>query len=74
MYSRLDDDDKSFVSFIGIYSTPEHPFGLVFRFMDQLNLGGYLRKNRDTGVGLELVKFCRPICRFQFSHLFDGSY
>jgi len=72
MYSRLSGNDKSFVSFIAIYSTQEHPFGLVFKFMDQLNLRGYLRKNQDI-ARLELVRFSCLICRFPLSHSFDAS-
>ena len=72
MYSRLNGNDKSFVSFIAIYSTREHPFGLVFKFMDQLNLRGYLRKNQDI-ARLELVRFCHLIFRFPLSHRFDAS-
>ena len=72
MCNRLNDNDKSFISFIAIYSTREHPFGLVFKFMDQLNLRGYLRKNQDI-ARLELVRFHRLICRSPLSHRFDAS-
>lgn len=72
MCSRLNDNDKNFVSFIGVYSTQDHPFGLIFKFMDQLNLRGYLRKTQDI-ARLELVRFRRPICRFSLSHRFDAS-
>ena len=48
-------DNKCFVSFIGIYSTQDHPFALVFEFMDRLSLRGYLRDNQDIGR-LELVR------------------
>lgn len=40
--------------FIGIYSSPEHPSALIFEFMDHLDLGVYLRNNKDVGR-LELV-------------------
>lgn len=60
MYSRLNDNDKNFVPFIAIYSTREHPFGLVFKFMDNSNLRSYLRNNQDT-ARLELVRFHHPI-------------
>jgi hypothetical protein len=73
MCNRLNDNDKSFASLIAIYSTREHPFGLVFKFMDQLNLRGYLRKNQDI-FRLELVRFRRPTCRFRLSHRFNTSY
>ena len=41
--------NKHVVPFIGVYSTPEHPLALVFEFMEHLNLGEYLRNNRDAG-------------------------
>ena len=58
MCSRLNDSDKNFVPFIAIYSTPTHPLGLVFKFMERLNLGDYLRNNPDI-PRLELVRPCR---------------
>ena len=54
MYTLL--SNKHLVPFIGVYSTPEHPFALVFEFMEHLNLREYLRNNRDVGK-LELVRF-----------------
>ena len=33
------------VRFLGVYSTPTHPFALVFEFMDHLNLREYLSNN-----------------------------
>ena len=61
MYSHLNGTGRSFVPFIAVYSTPEHPFGLVFEFMEHLNLGDYLRNNPDI-PRLELVRPCRQIC------------
>jgi len=49
-------DSKSFVSLIGVYSTREYPFALVFGFMDHMNLRGYLRHNQNVGR-LDLVYF-----------------
>lgn len=43
------------VPFIGVYSTPDHPLALVFEFMDNLNLGEYLRNNHDIGK-VDLVR------------------
>jgi len=63
MCSRLNDNDESFVSLIGVYSTREHPFALVFRFMDRLNLRGCLRKHQDIGR-LELVRIPSPYPSF----------
>lgn len=44
------------MSFIGVYSTLEHPFALVFEFMEHRNLREYLRNNHDVGRR-ELVRF-----------------
>lgn len=65
--SRLNDGGKSFVPFIGIYSTRDHPFALVFKFMDHLNLRGYLGDNKNVGR-LELVRSHRHICNLLLSH------
>jgi serine/threonine protein kinase len=46
------------VPFIGVYSTPEHPFGLVFEYMEDRNLKEYLRNNEDVRRH-ELVRFDR---------------
>jgi len=55
MCSRLNDSDKSFVTLIGVYSTREHPFALVFEFVDRLNLRRHLGNNQNIGR-LELVR------------------
>ena len=60
MYSHLNDNDISFVPFVGVCSTREHPFALVFRFMDHMNLRGYLRDNQDIGR-LQLVRVHRHV-------------
>ena len=57
MCTRL--SDKYIVPFIGIYSTLEHPFALVFEFMEHRNLREYLRNNRDAGR-VELVRSSLP--------------
>jgi len=44
------------VPFIGVYSTPEHPLGLVFEYMEHDNIKEYLRSNKDVGRR-ELVCF-----------------
>jgi len=71
MCSHLN-DNEGFVSFIGVYSTREHPFALVFKFMDNQNLRWYLRNNQDI-VRMELVGFLRHIGHFPSSHCFDAS-
>lgn len=48
--------DGNFVPFLGIYSSPIHPFALVFEFMEHLNLGEYLRSNQETRR-VEVVSF-----------------
>ena len=48
-----------------VYYTREHPFGLVFEFMDRSNLRCYLRNNRDIAM-LELVRFRPLICRSSY--------
>jgi hypothetical protein len=55
---------QNIVRFVGTYSTPEQPLGLVFDFVGHLNLGVYLRNNGNV-VGFELVRFpcyihCEP--------------
>lgn len=44
------------VPFIGVYSTPEHPLGLVFEYMEHDNIKEYLRSGKDIGRR-ELVRF-----------------
>ena len=71
--SYLNDNGKSFVPFIGVYSTKEHPFALVFELMEHLNLSVYLRNNREVGR-VDLVWFRRRIHLFQRTHGLDASY
>jgi len=52
--SRL--SHRNIVSFIGIYSTTEHPFSLVFSFEESLDLGQYLWTH-PTARRLDLVCF-----------------
>ena len=53
------------VSFIGVYSDKAHPLGLIYEFMDGLDLRQYLRNEPDVGK-LKLVIACplhtRVIC------------
>lgn len=62
MCSHLSSTGRPFVPFIAVYSTPEHPFGLVFEFMEHLDLGNYLRDNPDI-PRLGLVRLHRQTCR-----------
>ena len=43
------------VPLVGVYSTGTHPFGLVYEYMDGLDLRQYLRNNPDVGT-LKLVR------------------
>lgn len=67
MCNYLNDGGESFVPFIGVYSTLEHPFALVFKFADRLNLREYIRKNRDS-EGLKLVIIDSHIHHFPLSY------
>ena len=58
---------QNVVSSIGMYATPEYPLALVFDFMDNFDLGRYLRSNGDTGR-LALVRLhCAFSPRFMIS-------
>lgn len=37
------------VPFIGVYSTEAHPFGIVYEYMENLDLKQYLRNKPDVG-------------------------
>jgi len=44
------------VLLVGAYSTEAHPFGLVYEYMDCLDLGQYLQNKPDVGrLGLVLI-------------------
>lgn len=45
---------RGVVPFVGVYSTEEHPFGLVYEYMDGLDLKQYLR-NEPNAQKLKLV-------------------
>ena len=36
------------VPFLGVYSSPSHPFGLIYAMMDNLDLGRYLTDHPDV--------------------------
>ena len=50
----LHDEDVHVVPFVGVYSTETHPFGLVYKYVDGLDLKQYLR-NGPTVWGLQMV-------------------
>ncbi|KAF9778053.1 kinase-like domain-containing protein [Thelephora terrestris] len=54
-------DDRSFAPFLGIYSSEEHPFALVFETMEHRNLGEYLRNNKEVRRIDSLLQVARGI-------------
>ena len=42
-------NDVNFVPFLGIYSSRDHPFALVFKFMSYGSLNEYSRNNQEIG-------------------------
>ena len=64
--SYLNDiDGDNFVPLLGIYSTPQHPFSIVFKSMDHGNLRDYLASNQDAPK-VELV--CSRVRMSAFRH------
>ena len=47
------------VSFVGVYSTETHPFGLVYEYMDGMDLRQYIQKEPNVGR-LRLVLILSP--------------
>ena len=54
MCSLLHHGDVEVVSLVGVYSTEAHPLGLVYEYMDGLDLRQYLR-NKPNAARLKLV-------------------
>jgi len=50
----LHDRDANVVPLVGVYSTEAHPFGLVYEYVDGLDLRQYL-KNKPSAGKLKLV-------------------
>ena len=48
---------------MGVYSTDAHPFGLVYEYMDGLNLKQYLMNEPNVG-GLKLVLIPIPLIHY----------
>ena len=54
--SLLHNEDAVQVPLVGVYSTEAHSFGLVYEYMDGLDLKQYLRNNPNVGrVKLVLI-------------------
>lgn len=51
--------DADVVPLVGVYSTDTHPFGLVYEYMDGLDVRQYLRNKPHVGR-LELVRVFNP--------------
>jgi len=54
VHSLLHRGDVNVVPLVGVYSTETHPFGLIYEYMEGLDLKQYLR-NRPSVGKLELV-------------------
>ena len=54
------------VALVGVYSTEAHPFGLIYEYLDGLDLKQYLRNEPHVG-GLKLVHI--PYHVFHINHL-----
>ena len=59
VYDLLRHGDVGAVPLVGVYSTEKHPFGLVYEYMDNLDLRQYL-KNEPNAGRLELVLIPSP--------------
>ena len=58
----LHHSDVGAVPFVGVYSTKEHPFGLVYEHMENLDLGQYLKNEPDVDrLKLVLVSIHPPL-------------
>lgn len=51
---------------VGVYSTDAHPFGLVYEYLDGLDLKQYLRNEPNTD-SLKLVRRSIPANSLQFN-------
>ena len=58
--------------FVGVYSTEEHPFGLVYEYMNNFDLRQYLRNEPNMGR-LELVFILLPLLSVNCLMLLDDS-
>lgn len=54
MHHLLRRGDVNVVPLVGVYSTETHPFGLIYEYMDGLDLKQHLRNQPNVGT-LELV-------------------
>ena len=54
VHSLLHRGDVSVVPLVGVYSTETHPFGLIYEYMEGLDLKQYLRNQPSVGT-LRLV-------------------
>ena len=54
MHNLLHRGDVDVVPLVGVYSTETHPFGLIYEYMEGLDLKQHLRNQPNVGT-LELV-------------------
>ena len=55
VWALLHQQDINVVPLVGVYSTDDHPFGLVYEYMDGLDLKQHLRNEPNMGRRLKLV-------------------
>jgi len=48
VWALLHHQDANIVPLVGVYSTEAHPFGLVYEYMDGLDLRQYLRNGHKA--------------------------
>ena len=61
VHSLLHRGDVNVVPLVGIYSTESHPFGLIYEYMEGLDLKQYLRNQPSVGrLELVIAPRCSP--------------
>ncbi|KAF9649159.1 hypothetical protein BDM02DRAFT_3186563 [Thelephora ganbajun] len=65
--------DVGVVSFVGVYSTEAHPFGLVYEYMDGLDLKQYLRNEPNVGRLKLLTDIARCLNRLHDLGIVHGD-
>ncbi|KAF9651178.1 kinase-like protein [Thelephora ganbajun] len=73
MCSFLNHRDVDTVPFVGVYSTEAHPFGLVYGYMDGLDLKQYLRNEPNVGRLKLLTDIARCLNRLHDLDIVHGD-
>lgn len=63
IWSLLHHGAVKVVPLVGVYSTEKHPFGLVYRYMEGLDLRQYMRSKPNIGR-LQLVSYPSQLIRY----------